>query len=82
MVNCTSVLQIVLGWYRISQNVARMVGPFVGYLFLGLPNVSEPHTPKPAGKSEPGLAVAAVLAALLVALLHPPPIACRAVPGT
>lgn len=32
--------QIVLGWYRISQNVARMVGPFVGYLFLGLPNVN------------------------------------------
>ncbi|KAL4448828.1 hypothetical protein ABPG77_007545 [Micractinium sp. CCAP 211/92] len=32
-------LHIVLGRYRISQNIARMVGPFVGYLFLGLPDV-------------------------------------------
>lgn len=26
--------------YRVSQSVARTVGPFVGYLFLGLPNVA------------------------------------------
>ncbi len=26
--------------YRVSQSVARMVGPFVGYIFLGLPLVS------------------------------------------
>lgn len=26
----------------LAQNVARMVGPFVGYLFLGLPEV-RPH---------------------------------------
>ncbi|KAI7837448.1 hypothetical protein COHA_008706 [Chlorella ohadii] len=32
--------QVKLGRYRITQNVARMVGPFIGYLFLGLPNVS------------------------------------------
>lgn len=32
--------QVVLGRYRVTQNVARMAGPFVGYLFIGLPNVS------------------------------------------
>jgi len=26
--------------YRVTQSVARMVGPFVGYIFLGLPTVS------------------------------------------
>ncbi|GAB4814373.1 hypothetical protein N2152v2_001419 [Parachlorella kessleri] len=32
--------QLKLGRYRIVQNVARMVGPFVGYLFIALPDVS------------------------------------------
>jgi hypothetical protein len=31
--------QLDLGRYRVTQNVARMAGPFVGYLFIGLPNV-------------------------------------------
>lgn len=33
--------QVKLGNYRIVQNIARTVGPFVGYLFLGLPQVNE-----------------------------------------
>jgi len=28
-----------LGAYRIYQNIARVIGPFVGYFFLGLPEV-------------------------------------------
>ncbi|GAB4814374.1 hypothetical protein N2152v2_001420 [Parachlorella kessleri] len=32
--------QLKLGRYRITQNVARMAGPFVGYAFLGLPEVT------------------------------------------
>lgn len=31
--------QATLATYRISQNIARVIGPFVGYLFLGFPNV-------------------------------------------
>lgn len=31
--------QVALGRYRITQNIARMCGPFVGFLFLGLPEV-------------------------------------------
>jgi MFS family permease len=27
--------------YRISQSLARMIGPFVGYIFLGLPQVNQ-----------------------------------------
>ncbi|PSC76881.1 major facilitator superfamily domain-containing 8-like [Micractinium conductrix] len=31
--------QVVLGRYRITQTVARMAGPMLGFLFLGLPEV-------------------------------------------
>lgn len=33
--------QMSLMYYRVSQSIARMAGPFVGYIFLGLPNVNQ-----------------------------------------
>ena len=33
--------QVALVHYRVSQSIARMLGPFVGYFFLGLPDVNQ-----------------------------------------
>jgi MFS family permease len=51
--------QLDLGRYRVTQNVARMAGPFVGYLFIGLPNVSPLRGPE--GRPAPWLSFWACL---------------------
>jgi len=32
--------QVALMKYRVSQSMGRMFGPFIGYIFLGLPEVN------------------------------------------
>lgn len=59
--------QMALMYYRVSQSIARMVGPFVGYIFLGLPSVS--RSSSTALKVFNWYSIPGWLAAVVVALI-------------